>query len=478
MNTKTDGTIIRVLGLAVMIGAAGFLALIAPAISQQAGPAPSPGPVLGSPGMTFAPIVERVAPSVVSVRTSKTVKIPRALRDFFGVPGQEVTRGLGSGVIVSSDGFILTNRHVIEDADEIIVNIGLSGKEYKAKKIGADPGTDVGVLKIDAQDLPSIPFADSDKARVGDVVLAVGNPFGLTQTVTMGIISGLGRGGMGIVDYENFIQTDASINPGNSGGALVDTAGRLVGLNTAIFSRSGGNMGIGFAVPSNLALEVLKSIREKGRVIRGYLGIVIQPVTPELAEAFKLKGATGALIAEVSPGGPAEKAGIQHGDVIVSVNGKKIEGPRELRLTIGSLPPGSKANLKLIRNGEEKEVQIDLGELPQKESTISPGSSEAGGPSAILEGVTVKDLDDETRKAIHAPPGLQGAVIANIDTDSAAYQAGLRQGQVIEEINQQPVKTAADALRLLQGIKTGEAALLRVWSEGQSRYVTVEVKGG
>ena len=294
------------------------------AVAQQ------PETASGMP-MTFAPVVTKVAPSVVSINTSKTVRIPRGLRDFFGMPGpgagRERERGLGSGVIVSEDGYILTNRHVIDAADEIVVHLA-DQKEYKAKKIGADPGTDVAVLKIDAKGLPVLPFADSDKARVGDVVLAVGNPFGLTQTVTMGIVSGLGRGGMGIVDYENFIQTDASINPGNSGGALVDMSGRLLGINTAIFSRTGGNQGIGFAVPSNLAQEVLKSIRETGRVIRGYLGTVIQPVTPELASAFNLKEATGALVSDVSPGSPADKAGIQHGDVITTLDGKKVEGPR------------------------------------------------------------------------------------------------------------------------------------------------------
>ena len=481
MNAETKALFYRLLGLGTMIGVSGFLFVISPAICQQAGTSQAPPTTqsVAAPGSvtTFAPVVEKVAPSVVSVRTSKTVKVPQALREFFGVPGQEVTRGLGSGVIVSEDGYILTNRHVIEDADEIVVGMGLDGKEYKAKKIGVDPGTDVGVLKIDAKGLPQIPFADSDKARVGDVVLAVGNPFGLTQTVTMGIISGVGRGGMGIVDYENFIQTDASINPGNSGGALVDTNGRLVGINTAIFSRSGGNMGIGFAVPSNLAVEVLKSIREKGRVVRGYLGTVIQQVTPELAEAFKLKEPGGALISEVSPNGPADKAGIKHGDVIVEVNGKKVAGPRELRLMVGALAPGATVSVKLMRNGQEQNVQVQLGELPQKESAISSGPNGAeSSPATILDGITVGELNDASRRAINAPPGLQGAVITAVDTDSPGYRAGLRRGQVIEEIARQPVKNAAEAVRLSETLKKGESVLLRVWSDGQSRYVTVGEK--
>ena len=348
------------------------------------------------------------------------MRIPRGLRDFFGMPGpgagHERERGLGSGVIVSEDGYILTNRHVVETADEITVRLS-NQKEYKAKKIGADPGTDIAVLKIDAKELPVLPFADSDKARVGDLVLAVGNPFGLTQTVTMGIVSGLGRGGMGIVDYENFIQTDASINPGNSGGALVDMSSRLLGINTAIFSRTGGNQGIGFAVPSNLAQEIFKSIRTSGRVIRGYLGTVIQPVTPDLAAAFNLKEPTGALVSDVAPGSPAEKGGLQPGDVIIGFDGKKVEGPRELRLLVGALPPGKKAVLKLLRNGQEKELTVELGELPQKEAAISSNGDATPGDS-ILEGMRVTDLDDESREALQVPASLQGALIAEIDPDS------------------------------------------------------------
>lgn len=426
--------------------------------------------------ITFAPIVQSVAPSVVSIHTSKTVRTPRGLGDFFGAPGpggagREMERGLGSGVIVSEDGFILTNRHVVDAADEITVHLG-DQREFKAKKIGADPGTDIAVLKIDAKGLPVLPFADSEKARVGDVVLAVGNPFGLTQTVTMGIISGLGRGGMGIVDYENFIQTDASINPGNSGGALVDMSSHLVGINTAIFSRTGGNQGIGFAVPSDLAMDVLKSIREHGRVIRGYLGTMIQPVTPELAQAFKLKEPTGALVADVAPGSPADKAGLQQGDVISAINGKKVDGPRELRLRVGAMPPGTKATLKVLRNDQEKELTVELGELPDKESAIAPSGTNPGA-SSLLEGLKVTDLDDDSRQALRAPATLKGALITEIDPEGEAYRAGLRQGYVIVEINRQPVQSAAEAMALSKEAKPGTPLLLRVWGEGQSRYFTL-----
>ncbi len=424
---------------------------------------------------SFAPVVEHAAPSVVSIQTSKTVRIPRGLGDFFGMPGpgggMERQRGLGSGVIVSPDGYILTNRHVVEAADEISIRLA-DRREFKAKKIGMDPGTDLAVLKIEASGLPVLEFADSDQARVGDIVLAVGNPFGLAQTVTMGIVSGLGRGGMGIVDYENFIQTDASINPGNSGGALVDTAGRLLGINTAIYSRSGGNQGIGFAVPSNLAREVLQSIRKNGRVIRGYLGTVIQPVTPELAEAFKLKDTSGALVADVAPGSPAEKAGLENGDVITQFNGKKVEGPRELRLMVGVLPPGSKVSLKILRDGNEKDLQAELSELPQKESTIS-GNDEAPAAGSILDGMRLADLDNETREELSAPANLQGALVREVTQDSAAYRAGLRQGAVITEIDRKPVKNATDAGRIAQGVKKGTPVLVRAWLQGQNRYFTL-----
>lgn len=447
-----------------LLGLAGLL-LVLPLGAQQNAGFPT----------SFAPIVQSVAPSVVSIHTRKNVRIPRGLSDFFGGQGpgagREMERGLGSGVIVSEDGYILTNRHVVNAADEITVHLG-DQREFKAKKIGADPGTDIAVLKIDAKGLPVLPFADSEKARVGDIVLAVGNPFGLTQTVTMGIISGLGRGGMGIVDYENFIQTDASINPGNSGGALVDMSSHLVGINTAIFSRSGGNQGIGFAVPSDLALEVLKSIREHGRVIRGYLGTMIQPVTPELAQAFKLKEPSGALVADVTPGSPADKAGLAQGDVISAINGKKVEGPRELRLRVGAMAPGTKVTLKILRNDQEKELTVELGELPDKESAIAPNGNTPGATS-LLDGVKVTDLDDDTRQALRAPATLKGALITDIDPDGEAYRAGLRQGYVIVEINRQPVQSAADAMTLSKEAKPGTPLLLRVWGEGQSRFFTL-----
>jgi len=293
--------------------------------------------------------------------------------------------------------------------------------------------------------------------------------------VTMGIVSGLGRGGMGIVDYENFIQTDASINPGNSGGALVDTSGRLLGINTAIFSRDGGNQGIGFAIPSNLAQEVMQSIRKSGRVVRGYLGTVIQPITPELAEAFNIKESTGALVSDVTANSPAAKAGLQHGDIITALDGKKVEGPRELRLMIGALAPGSKVTLKVLRDGQEKEMEAELGELPQHAANISPHES-APPETPIFDGVQLGELDAQSRDQWQIPADKQGVVVEDIDPSSDAWQAGLRPGYLIEEINRQPVKNLGDANRLAKAANAKTPVLIRTWGQGQSRYLALGEK--
>lgn len=444
---------------------------------------------------TFASVVETVAPSVVTVFTTQTVSRPAAafqfpddaLRQFFGgqLPqrqGKQTLQGLGSGVIVSPDGYILTANHVVSGADEIMIGLGTELRKFKAKKIGTDPGTDVALLKIDEKNLPAITFADSDKARAGDLVLAVGNPFGLRQTVTMGIISAVGRGGVGIVDYENFIQTDAAINMGNSGGALVNTKGELLGINTAIFSRSGGNQGIGFAIPANLAREVMQSLREKGRVVRGYIGVSVQTLSPELAEAMKLNGQlTGALVGEVAPDTPSAKAGIKTGDVITAVNGKKLSDARELRLMIGSMLPGSKAQLEVNREGQTKMFDVQLAEMPA-------GMTQEGGPAAspeesaqpekttVFGGVAVADITDDIRTALNLPREIQGAVIAELDADSPAGKAGLHEGDVIQEVNKQRVRNARDLVAISKKLKPNEKILIRIYSQGRSGYVALEPK--
>ncbi len=443
---------------------------------------------------SFAPVVEKVAPSVVTVFTTQTVSrgltafpfSDDTLRQFFGGQspqrqGKQTLQGLGSGVVVSPDGYILTANHVVSGADEIMVGLGTELRKYKAKKVGTDPGTDVALLKIEEKNLPAITFADSDKARAGDIVLAIGNPFGLRQTVTMGIISAVGRGGMGIVDYENFIQTDAAINMGNSGGALVDTEGRLLGINTAIFSRSGGNQGIGFAIPAKLAREVMQSLGEKGRVVRGYIGASVQTLTPELAEAMKLKGQpTGALVGEVTPKSPSEKAGMKTGDVITSVNGKKISDARELRLMIGSMAPGTKVQIEVNREGQSKTINVELAEMPPGEAEqgaeTTPEESAQPEKATVFGGVAVADVTDDIRNALNLSKDIKGAVIAEIDADSPAGKAGLREGDVIQEVNKQPVKNAKDLVAISKKLKPNEKILIRVWSQGRSGYVALEPK--
>src|SRR5437867_2252791 len=455
---------------------------------------PTPAPTREGITATFAPIVEKVAPSVVTVFTTQTVSrglttFPfgdDTLRQFFGGQspqrqGKQTLQGLGSGVIVSPDGYILTANHVVSGAEEIMVGLGIDLRKYKAKKIGTDPGTDVALLKIDEKNLPAITFADSEKARAGDVVLAIGNPFGLRQTVTMGIISAVGRGGMGIVDYENFIQTDAAVNMGNSGGALVDAAGRLLGINTAIFSRSGGNQGIGFAIPANLAREVMRSLREKGRVVRGYIGASVQTLTPDLADAMKLKGQpTGALVGELEPNAPAAKAGIKTGDLIAGVNGKKINDARELRLMIGSMPPGTKAQIEVNREGQTKTFDVQLAEMPPNaaDEGAETSSDETTQPekTTVFGGVAITNITDDIRSALNLPKDIQGAVIAEIDPDSPAAKAGLREGDVIQEVNKQPVKSAKDLVAISKKLKSKEKILMRVYSQGRGSYVALEPK--
>lgn len=465
-----------------------------------------PKPITQAIGITtFAPVVDKVSPSVVTIATSKMVSKNKnpyfndpMFRRFFGVPddgeqdGDQAPRGnnrnngsgkkhlerfgLGSGVIVSPEGHILTNNHVIDGADEIIVTIGNEKKEYKATKIGTDPSTDIAVLKIEpTAKLHEITFADSDKLRVGDLAIAVGNPFGLTQSVTMGIISALGRSDTHITDYENFIQTDASINPGNSGGALVDTEGRLIGINTAIYSRTGGNQGIGFAVPANLAHTVMDSLIKNGKVSRGFLGIALQPLSEDLAKAFKIENNAGALVAEVTSKSPAEKAGIVAGDVVTEVNGKKVEGPRELQLAVAAIAPGTKVPVKIVHDGNEKTVTVELAERPTNRTAANSQPEKSTEPD-VLDGVTVGDINGETRKKFDLPETTKGVVITEIDPDSPSAEAGLKAGDVIHEINREPIASAKQAVDLSEKVKKEKKVLLRVSTKGNSRYVVVERK--
>lgn len=451
-------------------------------------------------GTSFAPVVKKAAASVVNIYTSKTTRerpgmgsLDPFLERFFGPQQRQLQprreRSLGSGVIVTADGYILTASHVVDGADEVKVALANGDQEFDAKVIGTDPPTDVAVLKIDTKKpLTPLVLADDTKLEVGDVVLAIGNPLNVGQTVSMGIVSALERGGFGITGYENFIQTDAAINPGNSGGALVDAAGRLVGINTAIMSRSGGFMGIGFAVPVSMARYVMDRLITDGEVTRGYLGISIQPLSPELAEAFKLPDeSSGVLVGGVSANGAAAKAGIKEGDVILSVNGKKVSDPRTLQLVVAQTPPGTKVKVAILRSEgdrkpSEKELTATLGTLPAdmlsaggKEAPKDPGRKEMDA----LDGVEVTDLDTRGRREYNIPNNVRGALVSNVDPQSNAAEAGLRPGDVILQINRQAVRSAEDAVALSEKA-TENRILLQVWSrmagggQGGTRYLIVD----
>lgn len=437
---------------------------------------------------SFAPVVKDVSPSVVKIYITAKGKMMNMgsnpmMNDpfwerFFGPRmgrgGQEYRapdrQGLGSGVIVSKDGYILTNNHVVEEADEVKVMLSDSNREFDAKVVGADPKSDIAVLKIDAADLPAITLGNSDGLEVGDLVLAIGNPFNIGQTVTMGMVSAKGRGNMGL-DFEDFIQTDAAINPGNSGGALVDANGRLVGVNTAIISRSGGNQGIGFAVPINLARNVMENLVEHGRVIRGFLGVNIQNVNQDLADAFGLKEPKGALVAQVTEDSAAADAGVRAGDVIVEFNGRPIRDSRHLKVVVGQTVPGREVALSVVRDGDLKELKATLNELPG--AKLASNDAPGGKSDERLAGVAVTDLGRDDRRQLDLPKDVEGVLVADVAPDSPAAKAGLRKGDVILEIDRRKVTSTDEAIGLAESVK-GDQILLRVWSQGASRFLVVD----
>ena len=471
------------------MGAASLLVATLPAATPDAQP-PAASSVGGK--ATFAPIVKKVAPSVVNVYSTKTVDVNSEmlpffnnplLREFFGEGFHSENRSrshqeqsLGSGVIVTRDGYIMTNFHVVEDAEEVHVGMANDEREFNAKVVGIDPSTDLAVLKVIATNLPAVTFGNSDDVEIGDVILALGNPFGVGQTVTMGIISATGRGGFGIVDYEDFIQTDAAINPGNSGGALTDSEGRVIGINTAILTSSRGGQGIGFAVPANLARGVMDQIIRDGRVVRGSLGVAIQPLTPDLARQFKLSEPAGALIGDVTSGSSAAQAGLKPGDVITEFNEKKIADPRHLRLIVSQMKPGTKVSFTILREGKERKINAVLGEMAAHKMPTMPRTSPPKLESDVLDGVTVTDLDSRTRTHLKIPSSIPGSLVLEVEGDSPAYAAGLRPGDVIQEINRDTVRNSKEAVSMSRKLG-GNELLLRIWSEGSSRYLTINRAG-
>jgi len=432
---------------------------------------------------SYAPVLKNVLPSVVNISSSKVVKAGRGMgdqmqmmdpffRQFFGngegqfeMPKDRREKSLGSGVIVSPEGYILTNNHVVDGATEIKVTLA-DKHEYEAKVIGTDPKTDIAVLKIDAPNLKPVTLGDSSKVEVGDTALAIGDPFGVGQTVTRGIISATGRGNLGIEDYEDFLQTDAPINPGNSGGALINDRGELVGINTAILTHGEGSEGIGFAVPVNLARNVMDQILKNGKVVRAYMGILPQDMTTDMARAFGEKNARGVVVGDVTPNSPAQAGGVRRGDILLEVNSKPVSNSNELRNSISMMQPGTAIKLKVLRDGSEHELSVKLAEMPTETAMARPGSEDS---TKTLDGVEVANLSPRMADRLGLPASSTGVVVTDVDPSSKIADAGLRKGDVIQEVNHQPVKDVSEFQSALK--KGGSDPLLLVNRQGRTLFI-------
>ena len=462
--------------LALALGAGAAVVAPASAFFGSSTPETSPPP----PTVTlpdFRTLVERVSPAVVNISTKSTPHgpsmeggIPGApdpfgeyfgpFERFFGPPQgrPHKQRSLGSGFVIDNHGFILTNNHVVENADEIMVKLS-DGKEFKAKVVGRDAKTDLALIEIDGgHGLATVPVGNSDDLHVGDWVLAIGNPFGLDNTVTAGIVSAIGRK----IDqgpYDNFIQTDAAINPGNSGGPLLNTRGEVVGINTAIFSRSGGNIGIGFAIPINLANEIVPQLKAKGKVTRGWLGVMIQRITPELAESLGVEGTSGALVSEVVPDGPAAKAGIKQGDIIVEYDGTPVKDSTDLPRLVARTGVGKEVSVKVRRGDEQENLNVTVGELDEGEHGEAGGG---GGASSEQLGLGVQTLTPEIAENLGLDRSLRGVVVTEVEPDGPAAEAGLRRGDVIAEVNRRPVHNASQYEKAVKASGKGKSVLFLV----------------
>ncbi len=448
----------------------------------------------------FATIAAKVKPAVVFIKVEKKIQGPRSPRgipddplDFFNdefferffrhrmpprqrpqnrpkrpQPRERRQQGQGSGFIIAKDGHILTNHHVVGEADTISVKLA-DGREFDAGLVGSDPQTDVALIRIEAENLPVLPLGDSAGLKVGEWVMAIGNPFGLAHTVTVGVVSAKGRSAMGIVDYEDFIQTDAAINPGNSGGPLVNLNGEAIGINTAIFSRSGGYMGIGFAIPMNMAKPIYRQLLAKGGITRGYLGIGIQDLDGDLAESFGLETANGVLVREVQAGSSAAEAGFQVGDVIVGFRGKPVKQAGNFRNAVALTEPGKAVAVEVIRQGERKTLSVTLGQRDQEAAAVD-GESAAEHADAL--GLTVQPLTPELAERMELE-GAQGVVVSDVAVDSQAARAGLAPGALIQQVNQKPVNTVAAFQQAVAEAKAKGSVLLLVRQQGVSRFVVV-----
>jgi serine protease Do len=446
---------------------------------------------------TFAPVVKRVTPAVVNVSSTRIAKTSAGqdgsqmedlFRQFFGegsgrgnrspqLPRERRSSGLGSGVIVSSDGYILTNNHVIDNATTVKVALS-DRREFTAKIVGTDPQTDIALLKIEGKNFPTLSMADSSKAQIGDVVLAIGNPFGIGQTVTMGIVGATGRGNLGIEDYEDFIQTDAAINPGNSGGALVNANGQLIAINTAILAgNSGGNQGVGFAIPINMAREVMDQLTKTGKISRGYIGAGIQDVTPALAKAFKVPETGGTVVREVEPNSPAARAGLKPGDVVTAVDNQPITGSNSFKLRISRTAPGTVAHLKILRDGAPMDIAVTPIKRPgasAKDDNDTGSTSPAGTPTA-LRGLSVDNLTGDVARQLGLNPTITGVVVTDVESGSPAGEAGLREGDVIQHVNRKPVANVQEFNQVLKQSGNDPVVFL-VNRGGQTQFMAVEPK--
>jgi serine protease Do len=459
------------------------------AASADSTAAPAPAVVAQAPQGSYADVLARVTPAVVTVRASRHTREAQqmpfmddpALRELFGdrfrqqQPRTEerVERGLGSGVVVSADGYILTNHHVVDGAEEIRVELN-DGRTLPAKVVGSDAPSDLAVLKIEATGLPVLPLGDSDRARVGDVALAVGNPLGIGQTVTSGIISAKGRStGLSDGSFEDFIQTDAAINRGNSGGALVNASGELIGINSQILSPSGGSIGIGFAIPSNMAKDVMSQLIQTGHVRRGMLGVTIQNVTADLAASLGMNQARGAIVSGVQPGSPADRAGVRRGDVITAFNGTPVSDNNTLRNAVARTQPGNTATLTVSRDNREQQLRVTLAELPAP----SARAGREEGEGATHEdtgglGLTVQPFSPALVQRFNLKGVTQGLVVTDVAEAGAGAEAGLQPGDVLEEVNRQPVRTVAELQAALKG-SGARPVLLLVNRGGDSLFLPV-----
>ena len=428
----------------------------------------------------FIKVADKVMDSVVNISTEKTIKSKYTdpFQDMFNDPffgryfGQQGTEkeytqkatSLGSGFVITQDGYIMTNYHVVSEADKI--DVKFSDKEvYKAKLIGADPETDIAILKIDGGNnkFQPVDFGDSDNLKIGQWAIAIGNPFGLNNTMTVGIVSAKGRSGMGIETYEDFIQTDASINPGNSGGPLVDIDGKVIGVNTAILSQSGGNMGIGFAIPVNMAKSIKNMLIKDGKVTRGYLGIMMQPVDKNIAQKFNLKRSSGVLITNVVPGSPAESAGLKRGDIIIDADGKKISEMGELINSISNSMPGKEMTFTVVRDGKETKIKAKLAK--KEENSVDNNAVEG----SIL-GMKIRNIDDTVKQKFNLPKDKKGVIVLEVAYGSSAYLAGIRAGDVVVAVEKNEVSSVGEVNKILSQIPSGQDILLFV--EGKNlRYV-------